>query len=139
MPDTRIGPLLESLPELQSLNRELKKLAALQVVLQSFLPVALAKCTTVASVKAGMLTLHAVNHSAAAKLKQIAPRILMQMRSQRHDITGILVQMQVTNPAKPLPHKQISMGPQARTALDSLAERLDSSPLKSAVKRLRKR
>lgn len=139
MSESRIGQLLDSLPELQSLKRELKKLATLQNAVREVLPFELAKCTSVASVKSGSVILYASNSPAAAKLKQITPRILFHLRKQHHDITGIVVQVQVTIPVNALPQKHIVMGPQARSALDALAERLDASPLKSAVRRLRER
>jgi len=139
MSNTRVGVLLDSLPELQSLNRELRQLAALQNALADLLPGNLATSSGVALAKAGELTLFADNGAVAAKLKHMAPRILESLRQQGFEITGIHVQVQVRTRDNPLPQKQISLSPEARTAIDLLSERLDASPLKSALKRFGRR
>ena len=139
MSNTRVGVLLDSLPELQSLNRELRQLAALQNALADLLPGNLATSSGVALAKAGELTLFADNGAVAAKLKHMAPRILESLRQREFEITGIHVQVQVRIRDNPLPQKQISLSPEARTAIDLLSERLDASPLKSALKRFGRR
>ena len=139
MSNTRVGVLLDSLPELQSLNRELRQLAALQNALAELLPGNLATSSGVALAKAGELTLFADNGAVAAKLKHMAPRILESLRQREFEITGIHVQVQVRIRDNPLPQKQISLSPEARTAIDLLSERLDASPLKSALKRFGRR
>jgi hypothetical protein len=136
MSDKRVGLLLDSLPELQALNRELRQLAALQSALVEVLPGNLATSTTVALEKAGELILFADNGAVAAKLRQMAPRILISLRQRRYEITGIRVQVQVRIRDNPLPQKQISLSVEARKAVDLLSERLDASPLKTALKRL---
>ena len=89
-----------------------------------------------AFVKAGELILSANNGAVAAKLKQMAPRILDFLRARGHEITGIRLQVQVSIRDNPLPQKQISLSSEARVAIDSLSQRLDASPLKAALKRL---
>ena len=134
--ESRVGLLLNSLPQLQALNRELRQLAALQSALTQLLPGNLATSTSVAPVKAGELILFANNGAVAAKLRQMAPRILDSLRARGHEITGIRIQVQVSMRDNPLPQKQISLSSEARSAIDSLSERLDASPLKAALKRL---
>jgi len=82
MSDIRVGLLLNSLPELQALNRELRQLAALQSALAEVLPANLATSASVALVKAGELILVTDNGAVAAKLRQMAPRILSSLREQ---------------------------------------------------------
>ena len=136
MSDIRVGLLLNSLPELQALNRELRQLAALQSALAEVLPANLATSASVALVKAGELILVADNGAVAAKLRQIAPRILSSLRQRGYEITGIRLQVQVRTRDNPLPQKQISLSSEARNAIDSLSSQLDPSPLKAALKRL---
>ena len=136
MPDTRIGVLLNKLPEIQSLNRELKNLADLQGAVSKALPGNIATMTNVATVKAGELILSVDNGAAAAKLTHMGPRILATLGRLGYDITVIRVQVQVRTPDKPLPQKQISLSSEACSAINSLTERLDPSPLKNALKRL---
>jgi len=136
MSDTRVGPLLDSLPELQALNRELRQLAALQKALAEVVPGNLATSASVALVKAGELILVADNGAVAAKLRQMAPRILASLRQRGYDITGIRLQVQVRIRDNPLPQKQISMTAGASDAIDLLSKRLTPSPLTAALKRL---
>ena len=139
MSNTRVGVLLDSLPELQSLNRELRQLAALQNALTELLPGNLATSSGVALAKSGELTLFADNGAVAAKLRHMAPRILESLRQRGFEITGIHLQVQVRIRDNPLPQKQISLSPEARSAIDLLSERLEASPLKSALKRFGRR
>jgi len=136
MSEKRVGLLIESLPELQALNREIRQLSALQSVLAEVLPGNLATSARVALVKAGELILFADNGAVAAKLRQMAPRILIFLRQRGYEITGIHLQVQVRIRDNPLPQKQISLSSEARSAIDLLSEGLKTSPLKTALKRL---
>jgi hypothetical protein len=138
MSETRIGLLLDNLPELQFLIRELQQLTIVQNALTEVLPGPLASSVTVASLKAGELILSADSGPVAAKLRQIAPRILNFLRQRGYEITGIHIQVQVRIRDNPLPPKQISLGPEARMAIDKLSNQLGTSPLKSALRRLRR-
>jgi hypothetical protein len=88
--------------------------------------------------KAGTLVVLADNPAVAAKLKQLAPRVLKLLQNQQPEITGIRVGVQVkTHKIKaedevtraPLP-------PEAIQDLGSLANALPPSPLKSALLRM---
>jgi hypothetical protein len=136
MYNTRVGVLLNSLPELQALNQELRQLAAMQNALAELLPRDLATKASVTLTKTGELTLSVDNGAVAAKLRQMAPRILTFLRQRRYEITGIRLQVQVRVRDNPLPQKQIFLSPDARNAIDLLSERLGASPLKTALKRL---
>ena len=133
---TRVGVLLDSLPELQALNRELRQLAALQNALAEVVPGDLAATASVSLAKTGELILSVDNGATAAKLRQMAPRILIFLRQRRYEITGIRLQVQVRVRDNPLPQKQISLSSDARLAVDMLSERLGASPLKAALERL---
>lgn len=139
MSNTRVGLLLDNLPEFQALNRELRQLAALQNALTELLPDNLAASSGVALAKADELILFADNGAVAAKLRHMAPRILLSLRQRGYEITGIHVQVQVRIRDNPLPQKQISLSSEARSAIDLLSEQLDPSPLKSALKRFGRR
>ena len=139
MSNTRVGLLLNNLPEFQSLNRELRQLAALQNALAESLPRNLTTSSGVALAKSGELILFADNGAVAAKLRHMAPRILVSLRQHGFEITGIHVQVQVRIRDNPLPQKQISLSSEARSAIDLLSERLDPSPLKAALNRFGRR
>jgi hypothetical protein len=135
----RIGLLIDRLPQLQGLNRQVRRLLALQDILTEVLPDSLASSTTVALSAADELVLFVDNGAAAAKLKQLAPRILIFFRQRAHEVTAIRVQVQVRIRHNPLPQKQISLSPTARQAISELSATLDASPLKSALERLGRR
>lgn len=139
MTSERIGLLIDRLPQLQGLNRQVRRLLALQDILTEVLPHSLASSTTVALSAADELVLFADNGAAAAKLKQLAPRILVFFRQRGHEVTGIRVQVQVRILHNPLPQKQIYLGPTARQAISEFSATLDTSPLKSALERLGRR
>ena len=134
MTSERIGLLIDRLPQLQSLNRQVRRLLALQDILTEVLPDSLASSTTVALSAAEELVLFADNGTAAAKLKQLAPRILVFFRQQGHEVTAIRVQVQVRIRHNPLLQKQISLSPTARQAISEL-----SATLESALERLSRR
>ncbi|HEV8647220.1 MAG TPA: DciA family protein [Burkholderiales bacterium] len=139
MTSERIGLLIDSLPQLQGLNRQVRRLLALQDMLTEVLPDSLASSTTVALSAADELVLFVDNGAAAAKLKQLTPRILVFFRQRGHEVTAIRVQVQVRIRHNPLPQKQISLSSTARQAISELSATLDASPLKSALERLGRR
>src|SRR5882672_7578747 len=136
MSEKRVGLLIDTIPELRALNREIRRLTALQSVLAEVLPDKLATFATVASMNAGELVLFADNGAVAAKLRQMTPRILTALQQRGFEITGIRLQVQVSMRDNPLPQKQISLSAGARNVIDSLTDRLQASPLKAALKRL---
>jgi hypothetical protein len=135
----RIGLLFDNLPQLRGLNSEIRKQLALQTVLVEFLPVELGHSATVVASGAGELVLLADNGAVAAKLRQLAPRILNHFRQRGMEANGIRVQTQVSIRHKPLPQKQISLSENARQALLHLSSNLKDSPLKAAIEKLRQR
>ena len=132
----RIGLLIDRLPQLQGLNRQVRRLLALQDILTEVLPESLASSTTVALSAADELVLFVDNGAAAAKLKQLAPRLLASFQQQRHEVTAIRVQVQVRIRHNPLPQKHISLSLIACQAIYELSATLKPSPLKSALQRL---
>lgn len=139
MSSERIGLLLRQLPELQGLTRQVKRLSALQATLADALPANLAASVALAISETGELVLYADNGAVATKLKHLAPRILVFLRQRGVEATGIRVQMQVSIRHNPLPQKQISLSPAGRNAIRELAERVENSPLKSALEQLSRR
>ena len=136
MSEKRVGLLIDTLPELQPLNREIRQLLTLQTVLAEVLPGNLATSAKVALVRAGELILFTENGAVAAKLRQMTPRVLISLRDRGYEITAIQLQVQVRIRDNPLPRKQISLSPAARNAIGLISERLDASPLKTALNRL---
>ena len=138
MPVQKIGDVIARSGNLNALARHARRLSDLQQLLLEATPPALAAATRVTDMKAGTLVVLADNAAVAAKLRQLAPRLLKHVQKQQAEVTGIRVDVQVkTHKIKaedevtkhPLP-------PEAIKDLEGLAEALPPSPLKSALARL---
>lgn len=134
MPAQKIGSLLAS-GELQMLSRQARRLAELQQVFFDSAPPTLAQASRVKNCRAGTLFLLADNAAVAAKLKQLTPRLLVNIRKREPEITGIRVEAQVKMPpARPLADSE--KNPLAVDTIEEfrkLSETIPDSPLKSAL------
>ena len=86
--------------------------------------------------KGGELVLVSEKRAVAGKLGHMTPRMRIVLQDRGFKINGIRLKVQVSVRDNPLPQKQISLGSEARSAIDSLSERLSPSPLQEALKRL---
>lgn len=138
MPVHKIGDVIANSGNLTALARHARRLSDLQQLLLEATPVALAAASRVTDLRAGTLVLLADNAAVAAKLRQLAPRLLKHVQKQQPEVTGIRVDVQVkTHKIKaedevtkpPLPAEAIK-------DLGGLAETLPPSALKSALDRL---
>jgi len=138
VPVQKIGDVIASSGNLKALARHARRLSDLQQLLLEATPFALAAASRVTDLRAGTLVVLADNAAVAAKLRQLAPRLLKHVQKQQVEVTGIRVDVQVkTHKIKaedevtkhPLP-------PDAIKYLGGLAEALPPSPLKSALARL---
>jgi len=138
VPVQKIGDVIARSSDLEALARRARRLNELQQLLLEATPSALAAATRVTDLKAGTLVVLADNPAVAAKLRQLAPRLLKHVQKQQGEITGIRVAVQVKT------HKikaeddvtQRLLPPEAIQNLGGLAEALPPSPLKSALARL---
>jgi hypothetical protein len=138
VPVQKIGDVIARSGDLKALAHHARRLSDLQQLLLEATPPALAAATRVTDLKAGTLVVLADSSAVAAKLRQLAPRLLKHVQKQHAEVTGIRVDVQVkTHKIKaedevtkhPLP-------PDAIKDLGGLAEALPPSPLKSALVRL---
>ena len=105
MPAHKIGFYLASTDSLRSLTREAQQIAELQRVLLDNAPPALTQRCRVKQLRDGTLTLLAENAAIAAKLKQLAARLLTSYQKQRWQITAIRIEVQVAQTATDLTSK----------------------------------
>jgi hypothetical protein len=138
VPVQKIGDVIANSGNLTALARHARRLIDLQQLLLEATPSELAAASRVTDLKAGTLVILADNAAVAAKLRQLAPRLLKHVQKQQLEVTGIRVDVQVkTHKIKaedevtkhPLP-------PDAIKDLGALSESLSPSPLKSALVRL---
>jgi len=138
VPVQKIGDVLANSSDLQALARQAQGLKVLELFLLESTPAALASASRVANLKSGTLVILAENAAVAAKLRQLAPRLLLHFRERGVEVTGIRVDVQVkthkikaeddvTKPALP---------PDAIKEFSALADALPDSSLKSAIERL---
>jgi hypothetical protein len=131
-----IKTILDSAPELSVLTKRTRRLLHLQQRLREALPAGVASRTVVANLESGTLTIAIDNGPAAAKIRQLVPRILSKLRPHEPELSAIKVLVQVTVDHKSLHKKRIFLDHKARNALLTLSSRLAASPLQSAVQRL---
>ena len=138
MPAHKIDFYLKSSDSLRSLSQEAQRIAELNRVLLNIAPPELTQACRVKELRDGTITLLAENAAIAAKLKQLAARLLASYQKQRSEITSIRIEVQVREaksaPApKPEP-KRLSI--ETIENLERLAGQLEESPLKAALARL---
>jgi len=141
MPAHKLADLLVQTGELRAWSRQARRLADLQQVLLEAVPTPLATSTRVKSLQAGTLFIVADNSAIAAKLRQLAPTLLLHVRKREKEVTGIQVEVQVTapqsGPAGAPRERDLSL--ETVGAFDDLARTLKESPLKTALTRLVRR
>lgn len=141
MPVQKIGDVIANSGDLRSLAQHARRLEDLQHLLFAAVPPALAAASRVSNYKSGLLVISADNAAVAAKLRQLAPRLLSHLGKTEIQVTGIRVDVQVK--AHKIKDEDEVTGrvlpPDAIQKFSGLAERLPPSPLKSAVMKLARR
>ncbi|MEO8343485.1 MAG: DciA family protein [Gallionella sp.] len=132
--------LLNGNQELRPLLANVQALSALQRHFSSVAPTHLAQPEQiqVLSLKLGTLSVAVVNATAAAKLRQLAPELVVMMQDRGCEVSGIRVKVQVSYDRlqpKPAHHK---LSKAAQNALTELSLNLNDSPLKVALEKLAK-
>ena len=138
MPVHRIGDVIAASDNLKALARQAQRLKELQHLLFVAIPPALAEASRVTNLRSGTLVLSADNAAVAAKLRQLTPRLLLVVRKQASEVTGIRVDVQV-NPHKIKDEDEVtkrSLPPDTIKEIEALSGALPSSPLKAALARM---
>lgn len=141
MPAHRIGKLLAIPGELKALYGKAQHLLRLQQVFSESTPSSLAQASRVKNYREGTLFILADSAAVAAKLRQLAPRLLINIQKQEPQITGIQVAVQVSGAQNDF-H---SVSKNNELSIDSiekfkkLSEAIPDSPLKSALANLVRR
>ena len=135
MPARKINFYLNTSDRLRSLTREAQRNAELHQVLLNIAPPELTQACCVKQLRDGTLTLLADNAAIAAKLKQLAARLLVSYQKQRSEITSIHIEVQVSEAVPPPGRRpqKTRLSLESIQNLEALAERLENSPLKQAL------
>jgi hypothetical protein len=141
VPVQKIGDVIANQDNLRSLAQLARRLEDLQHLLFEALPPALAAASRVSNLKSGLLVISAENAAVAAKLRQLAPRLLSHLEKSGIQVTGIRVDVQVKAHKIKAEHEVTgrALPPDAIRKFSGLAERLPPSPLKSALARMARR
>ncbi len=138
MPTRKLSALIsDTSAGLSALTRTMQRLAALQRLYVICTPPDLAQASRVVGDRDGTLVIAADNSAIAAKLRQLAPRLLKTLQKQRAQVTGIRVQVQV---------KEVTLVDNSRTTknmlpidliddFENLSKRVKDPGLRSALGR----
>ena len=133
----KVAEILGETPNLMAVAAMARRTAELQRVYIQDVPSELSTASHVYWARAGVLFVAAENGAIAAKLRQLAPRILARLRQQGFEFNAMRVEVQVELNQRALP--KIEGKPLSEKALISIrdaARGLPESPLKSALLRL---
>lgn len=141
MPTQKIGDLLTAPGELKTLSGKAQRLLRLQQVFFDATPPALAQASRVKNYREGTLFILTGSAAVAAKLRQLAPRLLVIIQKQDSQVTGIQISVQVTKShsnARTQSKKEI-LSIDSIEKFKILSEEVPDSPLKSALANLVRR
>lgn len=132
----RFGTLLGSNAELRPLISRAQSLVNLQRQFAAVAPAYLAQSCTMLGLNFGTLSISAANPSVAAKLRQLAPELVVLLQNKGCEVSGILVKVQVAYSPPPAQQQPRELSGRARNELGRLVAALEESPLKSALARI---
>lgn len=138
MPLIRIGQLLGASAELKTVSARTRRMRELQTLYSASAPADLAKASRVKNLREGTLVIAADNAAIAAKLRQVAPRVLAKIGQSDPTITEVRVQVQVSGRARTaLPASRKSpLSAAALKKIEALSKHVESEELSSALARL---
>jgi len=137
----KIGFWLTAPGELQALAAKAHRLSDLQQVFLDSAPPQLARAGRVKNFRAGTLFLLVENATVAAKLRQLVPRLLVNIQKTEPEVTGIHIAVQVnlsTNQPASATEKSV-LSHETIGKFSRLATRVPDQNLKSALTKLVRR
>jgi len=138
MSNRKLSALIGNTTGLSALNRTLQRIAALQRLYEACVPSELiAASRDEFGDRGGILMIAADNGAIAAKLHQLAPRLLKNLQKQRAEVTGIHIQVQVFQRAatpKPAPEK-VPLSIDSIDNFEKLSRRVRDPGLSAALAR----
>jgi hypothetical protein len=138
MPLHTFGELLRATDALKTLTARVRRLSELQSLYVRTAPRELASSSRVKGCRAGMLFVVADNAAVAAKLKQLAPRLLAAIRASEAEINQIRIEVQVTGreAIRVYTPREKALPASAIRRFGELAEAVADGGLKAAISRL---
>ncbi|MEX3605944.1 MAG: DciA family protein [Burkholderia sp.] len=131
-----VADVLKRTDAFAALRAGVEQVASLQRDLRALLPEYLANHVESGSIKEGVLTLFAGHNALAARLRQVAPRLVADLQARGWNVAMLKVRVRPQDAPGPVRIKQAHMTPAGTDALRELADSLPSSPLQSALARI---
>lgn len=133
----KLDYFLGASPNLHALQIGAQKLAHAQQAWEKAAPPALLPATCAGALQHGALTIYVSNGTVAAKLKQQAQSLLAKLRESGLEVTSIRFEVQVRVPDSEEKHeKELALSADALNSFGHLADDLEDSPLRDALRRL---
>jgi len=140
MPARKIAQILDSAPGLQDLAEVSRYIERLQRVYREAVPAELCKSSRISWARAGVVSVTAGNGAVAAKLRQLAPRGLNQLRQRGFEFNSMRIEVQVAPASLSRPARSPKrLSANAISAIEAALAKTPESPLKAALKRLARR
>ena len=135
MPLHTFGDLLGKAEALKALTARVRRLEQLQSLYVRTAPRELAGSSRVKGCRAGTLFVWADNAAVAAKLKQLAPRLLAAIRENEAEITQIRIEVQVggRGAAGPYRSRKTPLTPATVERFGTLAKSIPEGSLRKAL------
>jgi len=132
-----IGSLIASLDDLKAIHVRATRHAQLQQVYRAAVPKELAKRSRVIDERSGTLVLAADTSGVAAKLRQLVPRIVLDIVKCCPEVTAIRVEVQVADgPSPQVLRTRPNIAAQGLQSFTELRDALPPSALREALSRL---
>jgi len=128
--------LLSGDQEFRPLFNKAQALSALQQHFAGVAPPHLAQSSMVLGLQFGTLSIAVANSTVAAKLRQLAPELVVMLQNRGCEVSGIRVKVQVAYTRAPPKHVPRILTKTALNALNELSQNLDESPLKHALEKM---
>jgi len=131
-----IGAWLASLRDLQAITVRLDRVAALQQIYLGAVPSELSVLSRVADERAGTVVIVADTSAVAAKLRQLAPRIVTEIVKREPQRTSIRLEVQLAPSVGTARVRGPEISQTGLASLTELQQSLADSPLREALTKL---
>lgn len=128
--------LLSGDQEFRPLLNKALALTDLQQQFASVAPPYLAQSSMVLGLQLGTLSIAVANPTVAAKLRQLAPELVVMLQNRGCEVSGIRVKVQVAYARTPPKHVPRILTKTAQNALNELSESLGDTPLRHALQKM---
>jgi hypothetical protein len=140
MPARKVSEILDADDALGNLAAASRRVQLLQRIYLEAVPAAFSRASRVGWARAGVVSVIASNGAMAAKLRQLAPRILEGFRRHGLEFNSMRIEVQVdAGPGQAEARAPQPLPPVALDAIENALRNVPPSPLRAALQRLARR